>query len=284
MAWLNKLVQNVIGTGLSIGGGIAKTAWGGGLASRMALGAGIGGVTGYLTSDSDRFAGKVQSAVVGATVGATAGAVFHGATKALPHLSPFTMRPNGRWGATWSDTVGSGANKIRIGMRTEEKRSIGVKDFFKSGWGSPIGMRSMKSPTASWASEVGMGGGESIKIGMQTNMKTSLHPYIKDIGGWYKWGMAGGAAGVIMAGRSERGAMRPSDLTYANSPTLSGARVNARYDQQAIAIDQMAGGIAPTGDVMTAPQMFGSTTPNQARNAFQNSTYGLTQGLHRNRH
>ena len=67
-----------------------------------------------------------------------------------------------------------------------------------------------------------------------------------------------------------------------SSPTLEGATVDTRYDQQMMAmseLQQSAAAVAPTGQVGTAPMMMGPY-----HRALQRSTSGLVQGLHRGRH
>jgi len=66
---------------------------------------------------------------------------------------------------------------------------------------------------------------------------------------------------------------------FGESPTLSGSRVSANYDQQSIAAERMNSGIAPIGQVGPVTSMMG---PGQAR--FEHSTEGLVNGLHRGRH
>jgi len=76
------------------------------------------------------------------------------------------------------------------------------------------------------------------------------------------------------------GATQLNATSVGTSPTMSGARVNTAYNQQAIAMDEMTmGGAAGLGMVGTAPQMM-----NNYHRALQQSTQGLTQGLHRGRH
>ncbi len=64
------------------------------------------------------------------------------------------------------------------------------------------------------------------------------------------------------------------------SPTMSGARVNTEYHRQNVAMDEMTmGGASGLGMVGTGPQMM-----NRFHRTLQQSTEGLTQGLHRGRH
>jgi hypothetical protein len=64
-----------------------------------------------------------------------------------------------------------------------------------------------------------------------------------------------------------------------SSPTLSGAQVNVRYDQQEIAAKNMQSSVSPMGMHGAAPQMM-----NSWHRAMQSSTAGLVQGLHQGRH
>jgi hypothetical protein len=66
-----------------------------------------------------------------------------------------------------------------------------------------------------------------------------------------------------------------------SSPTMSGAKVNTKYDQQQMALTEMHSGTgAPgAGRIGTAPEMMG-----RFQRAHQQSTAGLVQGLHRGRH
>ena len=64
------------------------------------------------------------------------------------------------------------------------------------------------------------------------------------------------------------------------SPTLSGANINTKYNQQAIAAQELQTSmIAPVGAIGTAPQMLGNM-----HRTMMGSTQGLVQGLHRGRH
>jgi len=76
------------------------------------------------------------------------------------------------------------------------------------------------------------------------------------------------------------GASVYNNATMGTSPTMSGSQVNTEYNKQAIAMDQMTmGGTIGLGMVGTAPQMM-----NRYHHALQQSTHGLTLGLHRGRH
>jgi len=64
------------------------------------------------------------------------------------------------------------------------------------------------------------------------------------------------------------------------SPTLSGARIATNFNQQANAATLLQSNtMSPMGGVQPAPQGL-----NRYRQAMQQSTMGLTQGLHRGRH
>jgi hypothetical protein len=63
------------------------------------------------------------------------------------------------------------------------------------------------------------------------------------------------------------------------SPTLEGAVVNMKYDQQAMAAQELMTGVAPTGNIGAAPQMMGPW-----HRTLQQSTHGLVQGMHSSRH
>jgi hypothetical protein len=64
------------------------------------------------------------------------------------------------------------------------------------------------------------------------------------------------------------------------SPTLSGARVQTNYDQQALAAEILqSSSFSPAGTVENAPQYLG-----RRQRELERSTRGLTQGLHRSRH
>ena len=83
----------------------------------------------------------------------------------------------------------------------------------------------------------------------------------------------GGGFAVMAAG------MTPDEIAP-QSPTLNNIEVEANFNQQAIAAEQMMmSAVAPMGVVGSANQMMG---PFQRR--LQESTTGLVQGLHRSRH
>lgn len=86
--------------------------------------------------------------------------------------------------------------------------------------------------------------------------------------------------GIAAAGAGIYGLSYATRIAGPSSPTMRGAKVNTRYDRQAIAAQEMnAGVLAPTGMVGTMPMM---ARPMQ--DALQNSTDGLVQGLNRGRH
>lgn len=69
-------------------------------------------------------------------------------------------------------------------------------------------------------------------------------------------------------------------LTSNSSPTESGARVQANYNQQAITAENMQSStLSPMGQIGSAPQMMG-----ERQRRLTDSTNGLVQGLHRGRH
>ena len=98
-------------------------------------------------------------------------------------------------------------------------------------------------------------------IGMRAGLLAAEHPGITA-----SLAVGGLAASSYMGGPS--------------SPTMSGARVNVDYNQQAIAAQEMGmGRISPDSMIGPAPQMMGPM-----HRAMQSSTYGLVQGLHNSRH
>ena len=69
------------------------------------------------------------------------------------------------------------------------------------------------------------------------------------------------------------------------SPSLSGVNVNTSYNQQMIAAESMMmGGISPMGGVGTQQQFTEMQQRRTQNQRMMNSTYGLTNGLHRGRH
>ena len=86
--------------------------------------------------------------------------------------------------------------------------------------------------------------------------------------------------GLAAAGAGIYGLAYATRLAGPDSPTIRGAKVNTRYDRQAMAAEQMqSGGMLPMGQTGTYPQM---ARPMQQ--AMERSTEDLVQGLHRGRH
>lgn len=254
-----KLATGTIGkAGLGGAKGTGKLATGH-VAGRMALGAGIGGAWGFLGSGYDSPSLRLEAAAKGALFGGAIG----GATWALPRAAKGAWKLNQKAGrhAVWSAAgeLGMGqftrTNPFTGAVMTAGRRHVGTMEALKA---SPLGLA---GKGALGASNVAAGGL------MKAGTWAFEHPVM--------------AAGIGAAG--------VGGVAYMNrdtpSPTMTGATMmNVNYNQQAIMADQMmTGGMRPgqygTGHIGPAPQMMG-----RMHRSMMQSTYGLTQGLHRGRH
>jgi len=256
-----------------LAGGV-KAAATGGFASRAAIGAGIGGVSGFATSDyenanltiGDTLRGAAVGGLIGGALGLNKniGRMIAPAGKAAWKSTPTSLLAKGLTKSVFSSakkgsTEGFFARQARMGEERLGKMARAAV---------PIGPLQKASRTkVMGASPLGR------QVSGAMNMATMP----------FKYPLA--AAGVAGAGY-----LGYSQLTRSDSPTLSGDLESAQrgmgvttkvdYNSQALAAETLReSGLAPMGSMGSVPQMMG---PGQR--AFQNSTQGLVQGLHQSRH
>jgi hypothetical protein len=232
----------------------------GGTVQRTAVWGGIGAGVGYATSDSEsptnRFLDTIRGATIGAGVslGLKAGSM---AAKASPGLvnaqgikqaarnrkmHGLSRRAVKKGKASW---IGPEGPRLPSGAFSRgEEQAMSVSYQF------------MQSPLAK--------GTRGLADMMATGGRFAVnHPYM----------LAGGALGgaAVMSYEGQGTGLHQS------SPTLEGAEMNTRYDQQAIAaqeLGQMGAGLRGSYPMMSGPW----------NRAMQQSTHGLVQGLHMGRH
>lgn len=252
------------GAGRVVGTGARKT-WGlatGGPIGRMALGGTIGGTAGYLGSDYNSPTMQFGAVAKGAIFGAAAG----GASWAMPRMARGAWRLNMMAGRNILRRTEAAADRAFIGPRLPG----GFTSPIKEGASSSIRARRIKEFASS---PVGLAG-----KGLWGAGKKAAGPAGRGLKGaaWFALEhpvMTLGAGAAAFGGWSYLQSDTPS-------PTMTGATMNVNYNQQAIAAQELQMGmISPSGMVGTAPQMMG-----RMHRAMMQSTYGLTQGLHRGRH
>lgn len=246
----------------------AKGAWKGATAGpigRTAFGAGVGAAAGFLGTDYESPTLTANAMLRGAMFGGLAGfgtaTVGKVAAKGLKANQALGRRaylnqlsgprlPSG-------DFFSYGATGGPFNPQEAMRRSIGPFTAFGS---SPMGFATRKFGKA--GAKVGRGGG---KYFSKAAMFALEHPI---------------ATGGIIGGGVIAGKLSGVTEDPFISPTMTGVKVNTKYDQQAIAASELqASMISPIGAVGSAPQMMG----NMHRTMMQ-STGGLVQGLHRGRH
>jgi hypothetical protein len=271
MSWITRLAGGVakgtFNAGRGVVGTAGKAAFGANTGTRlwntakmMGLGAGVGGVAGYLSDQSNNPNQKLEGAFYGAVAGA--GLVFGAATTI----------GLGRLGAR-----GVGAAFARSKVRIPNV--LNVKTFYKgaSGATESFGYKIM-SPGAKYRpmTKTEFAGGVAKnfmsrmygtgkmagKIGLGVTQFAMSHPLA----------IAGSAAGIYGLAYATR-------MAGPDSPTLRGVKVRTNYDRQAMAAEMMSSGVAPTGTIGSYPQM-----QRPIQQAMQQSAEGLVQGMHRGRH
>lgn len=210
----------------------------------MMLGAGVGATIGQWGNEdpTNRLAGAAK------------GAFFGAAIAGIPMAARGAWKAN-KW-AGYRGALRAGARprnmKKFIGPMTEGQFETGARE---AALGYSPGAYAMRGGLYSG----GKGGGAAFRGGRFA----FEHPFL--VGG----GIAAGYGALSIAHNKQPLA----------SPTLEGAEVNTRYDEQAIAAEMMRTGPAPTGMVGPSASMMGPY-----HRAMQGSTAGLVQGLHRGRH
>lgn len=266
--------------------GVTKTATMGfkgvtaGHVSRFALGGVAGGVIGWGAGDSYTSTGQLTDAMKGAAVGAFglagAGAAVglarrHGLKAIKGGLREEKYR--GYQAARRYIDQYPDPGLLTTGKYQGPARTGGFTPAGRSGAYSGSGPFRMEGPPAvsdsakrRWAMENATRFAPTVQLGTGTAKAAGKvarfaleNPLV----------LVGGAAGAYALTSNPGG----------TSPTLDGAKVNTRYNQQAIAAENMQRGVAPAGMTGSAPQMMSSW-----HKQMQMSTGGLVQGLHAGRH
>jgi len=262
------LITNVI---QGRGGLLERAIWGtgkalwqgatGGTLTRTAFWGTAGGLAGLINTEANSPTGKLGAALSGATWGAILGGGTHLAYRAAR--------------AGWK------AN-LRAGARAYEKNFIGPR----LPGGAILSMGPLKRLDAArraghlrWSALRSSPGGSILqrysrlygRAGKRAGISLFKagrfafeHPLV--VGG-----IAGGAIGA-------QGIMAYGGQPLA-SPTLSGVSMNPDYNQQAMAAEELGGGVSPMTMMGPAPQMVG-----RMQAGMMGSTTGLVQGLHNGRH
>lgn len=232
---------------------------------RTAFGAGVGATVGFFGSDYESPTLTANAVLRGAMFGAVTGfgtatagrAAMKGlrANQALGRRAYMSKLAGPRMAS--GDFFSYGAIGAPLTEKEVLRRMVGPATAFKS---SPLGFITGRFGRA------GVRGGKGLgKLVQKTAMFALEHPVA--------------TAGIIGAGALAGAATGFTEDPFV-SPTLSGANVSTKYNQQAIAARELQMSmIAPVGAVGPAPQMLG----NMQRKMMQ-STDGLVQGLHRGRH
>ena len=230
-------------------------------AARTATWSGVGAGAGFLSSDANSPTNKFYDTLRGAALGGSASLLASGGISALkrsPQLlntrgikNARTLRnidgPRGPGGRLYG--VGQIGPSMKTGAFTsQENQAMSYMHQLKT---SPLG-----SVTRGAMSGVASAGKFIAK-----------HPYA-----------TAGAVGVGMLAANPLGTAGGS-MQPRSSPTMSGAKVNIKYNEQEIMSEQMQSGVAPVGQYGSASQMM-----NSWHKAMQSSTAGLVQGLHKGRH
>lgn len=243
-----QLVQSKVGS--SIWGGVksaAKFGYKGSTAGpigRAAFGAGVGAAAGYFSSDYESGTLTAGSMIRGAALGGMLG--FGTA------MAPKLLKVNQKVGAysLGVDTAPRMNPGMALGVVNERPSNLSI---FSA---SPIASLGRTEAKGIWS-----GTKQALRAG-RFGLENPL--------------LVGGAIGTAAVGMSVAG----SDGQSFQSPTMGGAQLNAKYDKQAIAAEELQmSQIAPTGAIGTAPQMVG-----RMQKELMDSTRGLVQGLHRGRH
>jgi len=227
--------------------------------TRAGLGAVVGGIAGASQGydSTSRIKGFAKGAFVGGVAGGLAGKV------------PSVLKGAAQvGGATWKVNMALGARSAMKQARLFELGAGGI---------GPLPKSAMPGKFANLAASPM---GRTVKgVG---RMITNPAPYL----------IAGGAVagGVALLGATQRGATQNLE-----SPTLGGAQVNIRYDQQMMAAQEL--GQIGVGSIGAAPQMVErfqrATMMDQVGSlarrtpggrVLADSANGLVQGLHAGRH
>lgn len=232
-------------------------------ASFSAIGGGVGAVTGYASSDANNPTNLLMDTLRGAALGAGAvfgaRAAYSGARKGVPKLF---------------NTAGLKAAHHEKRMFSMSRKAVakGKADYIQVGPRLPSGAFSPAEEQAmSYTHQLATSPLARFGKGTYANAAAvgkfiKKHPYA-----------VGGVIG---------GATLAANLPGESSPTMTGAKVNTRYDQQAIAAMELQTGVGAAGSNLGAGGAFGAAPQMMGRfhRAHQASTAGLVQGLHRGRH
>jgi len=226
-------------------------------AKMMGLGAAVGGIGGFASSDSNSPTQRFYDTLGGAAVGAMAvGGVRAGIGAARLGARGIMAR-----------------SKVRI------PNKLDVTQFYKNAAGERKSLSySVFSPGEKYRP---MTGGE-FAWNSAKGAAGSLYDTGKVAGklglGAVSFGLAYPGT-IAVAGLGALGVMHAYGMVGERSPTLRGKQVNMAYDKQAIAAQEMNTGMAPMGSAGTYPQM-----QKPMQRALQQSTEGLVQGMHKSRH
>jgi len=247
MSFIGSVLERTAKGTLSLGSAAGSAAWSS-FGGRMALGASIGGIAGYASSDQYSFGARLKEGARGAIAGAMIGGA---ASTAITGLG---IRHRMLSGMPLGMAIG-GAN-----VRTYKAGVFGASRRVGAGGYSIgealMGLRS-RDPKA-LALKVGKGTIRAGALAARAGAWAIAHP---------KTALGITAAGIYGFNATTAGG-------YGESPTMSGAAVRTDYDKQAIAAESMNIGFSGTSGVTHAGNI----------GRFERSTDGLVQGLHRGRH
>jgi len=297
--------------------GLVKGATTGGFAARTAIGAGIGGVAGAIQGDYANPNARIESIIKGAALGATVGGAL-GLNKSIGRMmAPRALRKKAEsvigkhaFEKQWSHVPAWGKDTAWRAERQSAFREEFAKKASAEAW--------KYTPTSMLAKSIfknPMGAaGEGFLARNKRIGQERLRSYLGDTLGAETFVQSRGdiAARYSPLGRAAAaptqmlssivnhpylalGGVGIAAATYAGvtspaSPTLSGdveraqkglnATTKVNYNTQAMAAHTLReSGVAPMGAMGTVPQMMGPM-----QQAFQKSTSGVVQGLHRGRH
>jgi len=240
----------------------AKTLYKGGPLGRAGVAGTIGGIYGFATSPLEGFDALGDAASWG-----TFGALLGAGSWAVPRAIKGSWKTN--------QAIGRGTNRIISRFKDWRQGMPRLKEFQRT---SPF----VKGPMhAGGSANLARGGWANFKASPMGVTSRGAVGFGKRLGTFAMY-----HPGLTIAGVGAVGVGGALALGGERSPTMAGADVNVRYDQQMIAAqDIMAGSIAPMGGIGTYPQFVEMEQRRAAqRQQMRNSTSGLVQGLHRGRH
>jgi len=257
---------------------VAKAAVRGKAATQVTIGAGAGAI--YGGAQGYDAGSRLEGAAKGALLGGIAAGTFAGLQRAA--------MPAAKKSGSWLTNTKGFARRRAIMNPVGPKMESG--QFYTSmpvGWGKEMSLTHQLQQTG--VAKLARGGTKLATKAGSTGIRlanfAAEHPAL--VAGTI--GAAVGGAALVRGVGVGRGELQPME-----SPTLEGAEVNTRYDQQVAAAQQM--GQIGGGQLGAAPQMreqfeyanwmsqVGQIAAGTPGGRMAQSAHGLVQGLHSGRH